>query len=117
MAKVLGIHELELNAGTTPEEFERFITEEFQQMPGYPGTRFIVMRGVRGRRVDQYLLVFEFDSLETFQHIIPRENEFSEDYRTFLASDAVAKVLERWRQIATIPDPHYTDYVTLVTVG
>ncbi len=117
MAKVLGVHEIELKAGTTPEEFERFINEEFLQMPSYPGARYIVLKGVRGRRVDQYLLVFEFESLETFQRMTPREHEFEEAYQAFVSSPPVKSVLERWRQLATLANPDYTDYVELGTVA
>ncbi len=117
MAKVLGFNEIELNAGTTPEEFERFITEEFQRAPTFPGIRYNLLKGVRGQRVDQYLMVFEFESIETYQRIVPREGEFAEDYLAFLASEAVKTVLERWKQLAMLTNPAYTDYVILATVG
>lgn len=117
MAKVLGLHEFELTPGVNPEEFERFISEEFLQMQTYPGLRYTALKGVQGRRVDQYMMVYEFESVETFGRLIPRPGELDEELISFYNGEAVQKVWARLQEFGRTVDPGYTDYVVLGTAG
>ncbi len=117
MAKVLGLHEFELNPGVNTEEFERFISEEFVHQQTYPGVRYTVLKGVQGRRIDQYMMVYEFESIETFRRLVSPTGELSEEMMSHYKTEAVQKVWSRVHELGRPVDPNYTDYVVLGTVG
>lgn len=64
MAKVLGLHELELYPNVQQEEFERYFRDAFAPAPWYPGWRINFLRADRGAKVGTYLFLFEIDSEE-----------------------------------------------------
>lgn len=117
MAKVLGLHEFALKPGVNPEEFERFMSDEFVQMQTHPGLRYTVLKGIEGRRVDQYIMAYEFESVETFRRLCPRPGELSEELISFYETEAVQKIWARLQEFGRTVNPAYTDYVVLGTAG
>jgi hypothetical protein len=82
MAKVFGIHHLELQSGVNAEDFERFIAEE-----GYPATAqqdltLSVLKGERGAGVGTYLLMSEFESVAARDRYFPASGEASEAWQS-----------------------------------
>src|SRR4051812_38026841 len=70
MAKVYGIHQIELNPGVTAEEFERFITGKGAALlRGGPKTA--ILRGDRGARTGRYLMIVEFESEDARNQAYP----------------------------------------------
>ena len=73
---VVAIRELRLKSNVKPEDFERFITEEFTptfetQVPGVKG---FIFRGDRGDRKERYSFVLVFDSKNTRDYYYPFEH-------------------------------------------
>lgn len=78
MARVLGVHEIELVPGTDPEEFERAAAAVLAA--GSPdGWRTRFLKGERGPRTDHYLMLLEIDSLEERNRYYPAEGQVAED--------------------------------------
>ena len=89
MAKVFRIHVVELNAGTTPEFFERLVIEHFLAalpLDRTPGVK-AYLQGGPGARVNQYLWMFEFDSVETRNRYFSRS---ADDLRRTEGADRTA---------------------------
>lgn len=55
---------IDTEAGVTPEEFETFVRGEGVHLPVYPGWRWTLLRGLRGERTGQYLMLYEIESAE-----------------------------------------------------
>lgn len=88
MSKVYGIHIVELNAGVTPAEFERFVLEEFLPalpLDRTPGVTARLLRADRGDRIHQYLFMFEFDSVATRDRYFPEPQRISDELATLIA--------------------------------
>jgi hypothetical protein len=62
--RMLGIHSYNLKDGVTPAEFEKFIVEEFNPvMRGlFPGIEVKFMKGEKGPKVGNYILVYDIQS-------------------------------------------------------
>ena len=67
MARVLGVHEVELRPGSDPERFERAAAQVATSAQP-EGWRTLVLRGERGPRSGRCLMVFEVDSPEARDH-------------------------------------------------
>jgi hypothetical protein len=77
MAKVLGVHEIELRPGISGEDFERFFQEKVASMPLPAGWRQYLLKGNRGDRMGKYLLIIEADSVEVRDRIAPTDSNLS----------------------------------------
>jgi hypothetical protein len=55
--RLLGIHHLSLKDGVRPEDFERFVVEEWNPVMSdlIPGDRMLIMKGERNARDGEYL--------------------------------------------------------------
>jgi hypothetical protein len=114
MAKVLGMHAIELKPGVNEQEFEEFIKSEV--MPVYrqvPGQTVHLLKGDRGERSGKYLMLIELESTERRDHIYPPAGDgwgVAEDVQQL-----VGNVDPIWEKFATFaegfPDPAFTDYV------
>src|SRR6187200_2399509 len=62
MPKVFAVHEMELEPGVEPEEYERFFAEEIAPMAELPGWKTRLLKGDRGARTGKYLVLFEIES-------------------------------------------------------
>ena len=110
MGKVFGLHEVVLHPGVSAAEFERFVLKEFipgvNQLPGY---QVHLLKGDRGARAGHYLLLQDFDSVETRDRYFPTPGQMSAALCLLIAPLQV--VLDEWARLAT--SPAYTDYVEL----
>ena len=71
MAKVFGIHELELRPGVTPEQFEQFVRAEVAQAPAQPVWTIHMLKGDRGTRDGKFAVLIEIESVETRDRLFP----------------------------------------------
>jgi hypothetical protein len=112
MAKVFGIHEIELRPGVTAEEFERFVTEEIAQLSPFSGWKWYLAKADRGAHAGKYALIFEIESVEARNRYAPESGEFEEAERALAPH---AGVFEQWGKLSTVPgiDTVFTDYVVL----
>jgi len=67
LARVVGIHNPALRSGVAPETFEDFITDNIHRVEDYPGWKFHMLKGQGGSRLDQYAVMLEIESLESFR--------------------------------------------------
>jgi hypothetical protein len=105
MAKVLGIHDIELQPGVSTEEFERAI----RAVGGAQrGVKIYFARGDRGARAGKYIMVVEVESVERRDQLWPTAGmgmptELSEELQ---------RSMERIGPFADQQDVH-TDYVVI----
>jgi hypothetical protein len=112
MPKVFGIHELATKPGVNGAEFERFVTEEAFPAMRWPGTTFYLLKGDRGERNGQYLLVMEFESVEARNRLFPAPDTTGAEVQQ--AIDSARGVFEKWASFGALPGSEgaiYTDYV------
>jgi hypothetical protein len=62
IAKVFALHEMELQPGVEPEEYERFFAEEIAPVPELPGWKTRLLKGERGAHTGQYLVLRDRES-------------------------------------------------------
>jgi hypothetical protein len=110
MAKVYGLHTIQLKPGVDAAEFERFCIEE--ALPAYnriPGNVSHLIKGDRGEQVGQYLVLHEVESVERRDALFPG-GELSEEVQRLIAETAAV-----WEKLDTFvvasSQPHFTDYV------
>jgi hypothetical protein len=113
MSRVLGVHEIELKAGTDREGFERAAAELVSSAQP-EGWRTLVLKGERGPRSGKYLIIFEIHSLEARDRYYPDEGHASgeENERFDQEHPESAAALERLS--AMVVDLNVaTDYVVI----
>jgi hypothetical protein len=112
MAKVYGLHALELKPGVDAQAFERFVLEEFLPLTTVPGQVSSLLKGDRGDRAGHYLLLGEIESPQRRDELFPSTQELSDEIQQM-----IAKTSATWDKLNTFvvafPDPHFTDYVAI----
>jgi len=78
MARVLGVHEIELKAGADPDQFERAAAEVVTS-PQPEGWRTLLLKGERGPRSGSYLMIFEIVSTEARDRLYPEDGHASQE--------------------------------------
>ncbi len=93
---------IDTEAGVTAEQFETFVREKGVHLPCYPGWRWTLFRGLRGERVDQYLMLFEMKDAAQRARFMQDDGELTAEAEHFwhLHPDADA-LLSEWCQLAT----------------
>jgi hypothetical protein len=113
MAKVLGMHTLELKPGCSEKEFEEFVRKEV--LPVYrkvPGQTVSLLKGDRGERSGKYLMLIELESVERRDHIYPNEGTVADDVQELVGNqDPLWETFYSF--VENFPDPKYTDYMML----
>ena len=113
MAKVLGMHAIELKPGCDTKEFEEFVMNDiFPVYRKVPGQTVHLLRGDRGERAGKYLVMIELESVERRDHIYPPAGDgwgVAEDVRQL-----VGNIDPLWEKFYTyverFPDAKFTDY-------
>jgi|SRR3977135_4092581 hypothetical protein len=111
MAKLFGMHTIELHSGVKPEDFERFVVEEYYPSQHWPGVVSHVLKGDRGEREGKYLVMLEFESAESRDRFFPTPGQASEEGQRFLESTRAIR--EKWATLGTAQGTTYTDYVAV----
>jgi len=83
MAKVFGLHEIELRPGVTDEEYEQFLRDKVSPLANFPGWKWYLLKGNRGERDGKYLLLLEIESVEARDRFAPMPDQDSEESRQF----------------------------------
>jgi hypothetical protein len=116
MPTVCGLHEIELQPGVEPEEYERFFAEEIAPSPMVPGWKVHLLRGERGARVGKFLVLLEIESVEARDRYFPNPGEESEEVtRFFEQHPEAAAALEKWNKMGPFGSRTdiSTDYVAV----
>jgi hypothetical protein len=115
MPKVFGLHEMELQPGVEPEEYERFFAEEMIPALTLPGWKLHLLKGDRGVRAGKYLVLHEIESLEARDRYFPRPGDASEEFTQFLQQPEAAASMEKCQKLSPhgSKDDITTDYVVV----
>jgi hypothetical protein len=113
MAKVFGLHEIELRSGVSPEDYEQLFTKEIAHLPFLPGWKAYLLKADRGEREGKYLLMYEVESVEARDRFFPGPDEQSQEFQRFLEQHPeLAPVMEK--SSAFEVEPHnWSDYVVV----
>src|SRR5687767_6066063 len=114
MAKVFGIHQLELKPDADTAEFERIVSDEFNALPKQAGWERSIVKGERGNNVGQYLLILEAESLETRNRDVPSDQQATSEFRKWY--DTVSPTFDKLNSYLTTPifrGGAFTDYVVV----
>ena len=112
MAKVLGVHEIELGADKDPAEFERLASAVLAEAAP-EGLNFRVFKADRGPRNGRYMILIEIDSVEVRDRIFPIGGEDPPEVVAFLEEHPTAG--ETWDRLESyVPSINVgTDYVEI----
>ena len=110
MAKVHGLHEIELRPGADPALFEQLVASA-ADMENFAGWTPYLLKGERGERKGKYMLLLEIESLAA-RCDVPDSGPTAEMEEL---SRQAAPFWERWRELATAPrdETVFTDYVVV----
>jgi hypothetical protein len=113
MSKVYSLHMIALKAGASGPDFERFFREEIGSVPRPSGLTMRLLKGDRGDRKGNYLLMFEVESDERRNQLFPEAGpaarQISAEVMQWMA--AGGPTLAKWNDYATPFDVIFTDYL------
>ena len=116
MPKVFGMHEIELQPGVEPEDYEQFFAEELAPTLKLPGWKTHLLRGDRGARSGKYLVLHEIETLDARDRYFPGPGEQSEEFTRFFEQhpDAAA-AFDKWQGMGPFGSETdiSTDYVAV----
>ncbi|SFL36669.1 hypothetical protein [Azotobacter beijerinckii] len=116
VARVIGIHNLALRPDVKAETFETFIAENHHRIEDYPDWKFRLLKGERGNRLDQYVVLMEIASLEALDVFYPEPDIATDEAAKFARAHRDTKQMyEEWKQLASFSgSPQiYTDYLSV----
>lgn len=115
-ARVIGIHNLALRPDVKAATFETFIAENYQRIEDYPDWKFRLLKGERGNRLDQYVVMMEIASLAALDVFYPEPDIATDQAAIFASAHRDTKQMyEEWKQLASFSgSPQiYTDYLAV----
>ena len=108
MAKVFGIHEIELRPGVTAEVFEQFLADALPQWPQFEGYTTSIAKGDRGTHAGKYIMVLEIESIAARDRYYPAPDVASEEAQR--VTEGSAALFEKMDALCTST---FTDYVVV----
>jgi hypothetical protein len=112
MAKIYGLHTITLQPRVRTDEFERFFVEQLAPAIPFPGWRGRLLKGDRGERAGQYLILWEIDSVATRDRYYPAPDTPSEEAQRLIAAEPFASL---WPKLVSMLAQSwgslFTDYV------
>ncbi|SFC12718.1 Coproporphyrinogen III oxidase [Kosakonia oryzae] len=115
-ARVIGIHNLALRPDVKAQDFETFIAENHHRIEDYPDWKFRLLKGERGNRLDQYVVMMEIASLVALDQFYPQPDIATDEAAIFARAHRDTKQMyEEWKQLASFSgSPQiYTDYLAV----
>ncbi|HDS4948368.1 TPA: hypothetical protein QHX34_002699 [Klebsiella aerogenes] len=116
VARVIGIHNLALRPNVGAEQFESFIEANHHRIEDYPDWKFRLLKGERGNRMDQYVVLMEIASLEALDVFYPEPDIATDEAARFAKAHRDTKQMyEEWKTLASFSgSPQiYTDYISV----
>ncbi len=109
MARVFGIHEVNLRTGVSGADFERDVPRYLAAFSNAPGVRHAyLLKGDRGSRAGKYLFVLEMNSVEDRNRIFPASGETSKEAENWIKENA-----DTWEKWGSAVETTFTDYVDI----
>ena len=117
MAKVYGIHEIEVYPGANEEEMVK-VTQEIQNVYLEIGWKIILLKGDRGQREGKYAILYEIPSVEARDRSSPVAGENSEEILQWASKhrELFQELGVRWASFSPtnlLTHLEYTDYIEL----
>ena len=108
MAKVYGIFTIELKEGIEPRQFIDFINQKFAPMATRIGWKGFPAIGDRGERKGKLALIWDFDSIEQRDKMVPVQDQITDEALRLMGPDweANSKI---WDSL--VASSSVTDYV------
>ncbi|MBK5416155.1 hypothetical protein [Pseudomonas sp. TH31] len=116
VARVIGIHNLALRPDVDAHTFETFIAQNHHRIHDYPHWKFRLLKGERGNRLDQYVVLMEIASLKALDVFYPEPDIATDEAAKFARAHRDTKQMyEEWKQLASFSgSPQiYTDYLSV----
>ncbi|RBH56722.1 MULTISPECIES: hypothetical protein [Pseudomonas] len=116
VARVIGIHNLALRPDVQAQTFETFIAQNHHRIEDYPDWKFRLLKGERGNRLDQYVVLMEIASLKALDVFYPEPDIATDEAAKFARAHRDTKQMyEEWKQLASFSgSPQiYTDYLSV----
>ncbi|MFZ1180625.1 MAG: hypothetical protein WAN92_03755 [Herbaspirillum sp.] len=118
--RIVGIHNLALRPGVSPQQFEQFITNNIHRVADYPGWKFHLLKGQSGNRLDQYAVMLIIESLASLNAFHPDLDVSTEKALTFVAEHQdTEQMYTEWKELASFSGAPqiYTDYISIAGNG
>ena len=115
MARLLGLHEVELRPEVDPAEYERVFATEVAASAAPPGMTAHLLKGERGVRAGKLMWLFELEDAELLYRYFPQPDESSEELLRFLAEHPEsAAAWDKLHSLEVAGSDTVTDYVVVV---
>ncbi|AIR60516.1 hypothetical protein RJE46_21160 [Cedecea neteri] len=114
--RVVGLHNLALRSGVSPQTFDAFIRDNVHRIDDYPGWKFHMLKGTGGNRIEQYLVMLEIESLASLNSFHPELDVSTEKSLQFVKDHQESeRMYDEWRELASFSGAPqlYTDYITI----
>lgn len=115
MAKVLGIHEIEVREGLSEASLKKKFKEFAREWEAITGWKMLLLKGDKGQRSGKYALIYEIKSVQERENPLgmskEEENRWVEDHK-----DLLEDFSKKWAAISptdTGTHEEYTDYIVL----
>lgn len=111
---VVSLHYIGLNLkkGVSAEGFEAFVRTSGIELPAYPGWRWTLLKGLRGERAHQYLMLLEAPDAGQYAQYVAADGEATAAAHRFWQQHPAGMALRaRWTSFATfaqLPTIHST---------
>ncbi|MEB5836654.1 hypothetical protein MXF26_10350 [Pantoea dispersa] len=93
---------LNLKKGVNAATFEAFLKARGTQIPAYPGWQWSLLKGLRGERQEQYLMLYQAPSQADYDRYITPAGELTAEAIAFWQQRPEASaLLEEWKNFAT----------------
>jgi hypothetical protein len=112
MARVFSLHDYELRPEVDAAEFERLFAAEVAPSPTPPGFKARLLKGDRGVRDGKFLVLMEFEDVDTRDRYFPATDEVSEELRRFMEQHPDTRAA--WDKLQSLTLETFTDYVVVV---
>ncbi len=118
MAKVYGIHNITLKPGVKVEDFEKFVIEDVNSLPGFESLEFYILKGDKGERDGKYIVVAEIESVESRERFVTGMGVATEEGKQFSETHKIvyAEASKKWDTFVTTrlgTGSPATDYVVV----
>lgn len=96
---------INLKRGVASDRFEAFVRHKGVAIPAYPGWRWTLLRGLRGERENQYLMVYQAKDAATYARYIDGNGELTDEAHAFWRQrPEAAALIGEWKTFATFAE-------------
>ncbi|MFZ4833813.1 hypothetical protein [Rouxiella sp. Mn2063] len=107
---------INLKRGVASDQFEAFVRQKGVNIPAYPGWQWTLLRGLRGERENQYLMVYQAKDAATYARYIDGNGVPTEEAHNFWQQHPeAAELIAEWKTFGTFAElPTIYTYYSLV---